>query len=327
MKQLFFAAAYLFFFTLALLHPDSFRVSTIYTCFFDSEVFEPVTLTLGYNDAVAFRIKQAPLFLEGIELEIKQNKTAYAFPNSIAYSLYTGIDPAPARHIIDYSARKLTAALLPNRFSHTIRIPVKSHYTFTSPDNGELLPYEHTQETDPLMLRFSPIMKGLPEEFETAGFTVVIRPLLIAEGGLRINLRYPAGEQKPVMIRLNNEYLNGSNTLQLVPPGTHLVSLSSDDYRHEVRSCIIERGKITELNINLQSIIPLLHIRAPENVTVLLDDQELPSLSRPLPVQAGTHIVTFKAGSYELTRQISLESGKTYNLTMTMDVLFQETGE
>ena len=47
-------------------------------------------------------------------------------------------------------------------------------------------------------------------------------------------------------------------------------------------------------------------------------------LEEPLPVAVGVHTVVFKMGSYELTRQVTVEEGKTYELTMTMDVLLQE---
>ena len=97
------------------------------------------------------------------------------------------------------------------------------------------------------MLRLNPVMKGLPEDFEQASFTVIARPLLIAEGGLTLKLQYPDKEQKPVTVQLNNEYLTQFDTLQLLQPGTYSVSISSDAYRTEMRSCIIERGKITQL--------------------------------------------------------------------------------
>ena len=91
-----------------------------------------------------------------------------------------------------------------------------------------------------------------------------------------------------------------------------------------MRSCIVERGKITQLEVQLKSITPLLHIQGPENVTVFLDNQEIAPSKEPLPVAVGVHTVVFKMGSYELTRQVTVEEGKTYELTMTMDVLLQE---
>jgi len=290
----------------------------------NTEVFDPISLTIGYNDAVSFSVKGDFLFLEGIELEIKQNKTSMNYPNSVAYTLYTDIKPEPSKKHIDYSAKKISTALLPNRFSHIMRIPVKKDYKFKQVKNGEIFPYDGKAADAPFMLRLNPVMKGLPEDFEQASFTVIARPLLIAEGGLKLHLQFPDKEQKPVTVQLNNEYITQLDTLQLLLPGTYSVNISSDAYRTEMRSCIIERGKITQLEVQLKSITPLLHIQAPENVAVFLDNQEIAPSKEPLPVAVGVHTVVFKMGSYELTRQITVEEGKTYELTMTMDVLLQE---
>jgi len=327
MKQLLLVTSYFFFFAVSFFYPDNFRISVLHPCVFTTEVFEPVSLSIGYNDAVSVAFKSDFLFLEGVELEIKQDKSSLDYPNSIAYTIYTEIKPAPSKNAIDYSGRKIGAALLPNRFSHIIRIPLKSNYRFKRIQNGDLLPYEKMIALAPFMLRLNPIMKGLPDDFEKETFTVIIRPLLIAEGGLKIRLHFPEGEQKPVNVRLNNEYLAQFDDLQLLQPGTHSVNVGSDAYRTEMRSCIIERGKITELDIQLKSITPLLRIQAPGNAIVTLDGSEIRPSKELVPLEIGSHIVVFKMGDYELTRQITVEEGKTYELTMTMDVLLQEVAQ
>ena len=327
MKQRLCITLFFLFFAVSFFYPDNFRVSAMHTRVFNTEVFEPISLTIGYNDAVSFTIKNDFLFLEGIELEIKQDKTSMNYPNSIAYTVYTDIKPEPSKNYVDYSAKKINTALLPNRFSHILRIPLKKDYTFKRIKNSELLPYSSSVAVNPIMLRLNPAMKGLPDDFERASFTVIIRPLLIAEGGLQLKLQFPDKEQKPVTVQLNNEYLTHFEDLQLLLPGTYSVSISSDAYRTEMRSCIIERGKITQLDVSLKSITPLLHIQAPENVAVFLDNQELTLSKGQLPVAVGVHTVVFKMGTYELTRQITVEEGKTYEMTMTMDVLLQEVAD
>lgn len=324
MKQFLCITSYFFFFAVSFFYADSFRVSALHTHTFNTEVFDPVAITIGYNDAVSFSINSDCVFLEGIELEIKQDSISMSYPNSIAYTLYTGISPSPSKKYIDYSAKKISTALLPNRFSHILRIPIKKHYTFKQTKNGELLSYNSNVVTEPFMLRLNPVMKGLPDNFEQASFTVIARPLLIAEGGLKLKLQFPEKEQKPVTVQLNNEYLTQPDALQLLLPGTYSVNISSDAYRTEIRSCIIERGKITQLEVQLKSITPLLHIQAPENVAVFLDGQEITLPKTPLPIAVGEHTIVFKMGTYELTRQITVEEGKTYEMTMTMDVLLQE---
>ena len=170
-------------------------------------------------------------------------------------------------------------------------------------------------------------MKGLPDDIERARFTVIARPLLIAKGGLKINLHYPDKEQKPVSVQLNGDYLAQYGELQLRQPGQYSVQINADAYRAETRSCVIERGKITQLDIQLKSITPLLRIQAPENVIVMLDGEEISPANTPIPLASGSHIVVCKLGAYQLTRQIIAEEGKSYLVTFTMDMLIQEITE
>ena len=327
MKQLIATTAFLFCLSLSIFYPDSFRVSRVYPCILDSEVFEPITLQIGYNDAVSFTLNSNTLFLEGIELEIKQGNTSLKYPNAIAYTIYTEISPEPAKKEIDYTAQKISTSLLPNRFSHIIRIPLKAQYSFTQSNTGDLLPYRNQISITPFMLRLNPVMKGLPDDIERARFTVIARPLLIAKGGLKINLHYPDKEQKPVSVQLNGDYLAQYGELQLRQPGQYSVQINADAYRAETRSCVIERGKITQLDIQLKSITPLLRIQAPENVIVMLDGEEISPANTPIPLASGSHIVVCKLGAYQLTRQIIAEEGKSYLVTFTMDMLIQEITE
>ena len=244
-----------------------------------------------------------------------------------AYTIYTEISPEPAKKEIDYTAQKISTSLLPNRFSHIIRIPLKAQYSFTQSNTGDLLPYRNQISITPFMLRLNPVMKGLPDDIERARFTVIARPLLIAKGGLKINLHYPDKEQKPVSVQLNGDYLAQYGELQLRQPGQYSVQINADAYRAETRSCVIERGKITQLDIQLKSITPLLRIQAPENVIVMLDGEEISPANTPIPLASGSHIVVCKLGAYQLTRQIIAEEGKSYLVTFTMDMLIQEITE
>lgn len=327
MKQLLAKTAFLFCLSLSIFYPDSFRVGMMHTHILNSEVFEPITLQMGYNDAVSFTLKSDTLFLEGIELEIKQSAASLKYPNTIAYTIYTEISPEPAKNEIDYTAQKISTALLPNRFSHSIRIPLKEPYNFTRNGNSEIIPYSSSLCLSPFMLRLNPVMKGLPDDIEGARFTVIARPLLIAEGGLKINLQYPDKEQKPVSVQLNGDYLAKYTELQLRQPGQYSLQINSDAYRTETRTCVVERGKTTQLDIQLKSITPLLRIQAPENVMIMLDGEEITLANTPIPLESGSHIIMCKIGTYQLTRQIIVEEGKSYLLTFTMDMLIQEITE
>ena len=128
MKQHILIPVYFFFFAAPFFYPESFRVNTMHSYVFNTEVFTPVSLQMGYHDAASFVIKSDFLFLEGIELEIKQDKISMNYPNAIAYTVYTEIKPDPSKKNIDYSAQKIKSALLPHSFSHIIRLKTASYY-------------------------------------------------------------------------------------------------------------------------------------------------------------------------------------------------------
>ncbi|MGP1595069.1 MAG: hypothetical protein ACTTH8_07475 [Treponema sp.] len=324
MKQRLFFFVFSFIFSLSAFTAETFRVSRMHTCVLDARYLDPVVVTAGYNDAIACSTQFNSIFLEGIELEIKQPKEALDTPNALAYTVYTGITPDASSEKIDYTGTKLISHILPNRSSFIIRIPFKEKHSLAPVPHSLLLPYEEKNAFETFVLRFHPIMKGLPESFEQAPYKVIIRPLLIAEGGLKLHISYPDNEVKPINIQINRTYIPQSADIQLLAPGSYILNITSNNYRSEMRSCIIERGKITSLEIPLKSLTPKIRILVPQHIGVFVNDKEWEYSDNFIPIPSGVHIVVFKMGSYEITRQIIVEEGKSYDLSITMDVNFDE---
>ncbi|MGP1576071.1 MAG: hypothetical protein ACTTH7_01030 [Treponema sp.] len=324
MKQRLFFFTFSFIFSLSPLAAEPFRVNRMHTCVLDARCLDPVVVTAGYNDAVACTTHFNSIFLEGIELEIKQPKEALDAQNALAYTIYTSIAPDASSEKIDYTGNKLVSNVMPNRSSFIIRIPFKEKNTLAAIPNALLLPYEEKNAFETFVLRFNPIISSLPEVCEQASYKVIIRPLLIAEGGLKLNISYPDNEIKPINIQINRTYIPQSADIQLLTPGSYILNVTSNSYRSEIRSCTIERGKITSLDITLKSLTPKLRILVPQHIGVFVNEKEWEYSDDFVPIPSGVHIVVFKIGSYEITRQIIAEEGKSYDLSLTMEVNFDE---
>jgi hypothetical protein len=303
---------------------ESFRVHAITPVTLDSQKPEAQTVELGYDDAIGIIFPQDTTFIKGVEVEIKIPKTFTDYPDSIAYGIYRQIKPVPQTKTIDYQAEQIVFQPLPARLSYVLQIPIQKNHNLKTGPYSTVLKYVHDPK-GPLLFRLQPIMKGLPENIETLVFTVKIKPLLTDEGGFRLNLTYPAAEQKPVSVRIDEVLIDNPAVMHTLAPGSHHLSIVSDDYRNEVRVFTVESGKTTEIAVPMKDTTPRLYIVAPENTIITLDTAPLANLREGKTIEPGDHTLLFKIGDYEVTRQLTAEKGKDYTITMVIDVQVTET--
>lgn len=302
---------------------STFYIRKIQCFMLDTEQFEPIFINLGYTDAVALVFKHTPVFLEGINIEITQTQDHLRFPNTFAYRIYTDVEPFPAVTISDYSGNMRMQGILPNTASYSVQVPLKNKYAQTEDkQHGSESSYYAPPQS--ILFRFYPMLSTIPDKFEHITFKAVIRPVLADVGGLQLNVQFPEKEQKPIKVQINQEDVTDSSGVQFMKPGNYLVTISSDHYRNEVRSCAVEKGKVTELSIPLKSLISQLYIEPIAGVTVFLDGKKVDNVKKPLTVTPESHVITFKIGNNEIMRQIDVKEGKKYYLMMTFDVSLEE---
>lgn len=310
---------YIIFFLLAKpVSAQKFRVSSTQIITIGSETTESQIAEIGYADVLAVFVEKGHLFLQGIEVEIKQKNINIEFPNSTIYAFYSDPNPVPDKNKKRYTATEILQDILPARQSVSFQIPVTEKHSIKQTVYSSLLNYV-IKEDSPIMLRFIPVMKGLPPEVEKGKFTVKIKPVFIDKGGIKFAFEYP-DEPKPISVRLNDSYITDFSSPVIVPSGTHQIEINSNHYKTEIRSYTVEKGKIQNLIISLKSLIPLLTIQAPENINIYLDGKELKNTQFPLKINQGNHIIKFKIGSYEIVRSLKAEEGKSYTVNLMMDV-------
>lgn len=318
-------------FTLTLLSSamaDSFRVRSTHIAAIDASNPDAQVFELGYNDAIGIAFPQNPVFLKGVEVEIKVPQEIIEYRNSMAYGLYDKAEPAPAAGKIDYKATQITLQPLPSRLSFVLQIPlVRDHRLKTGP-YATVLPSVHQPKSGPLLFRLLPVMKGLPDDIENFVFQVKIKPILSDEGGFMLSIGYPDPSGEPagdVSVRIDEKPVDNALELQVLKPGTHHLSIVSDAYRNEVRVFNVEQARVTELMVTMQDTASRLYLIAPENAVILLDGENAGIGREPRVIEPGEHSITFTIGDYEIVKQLTVEKAHDYTVSLVIDVNITES--
>lgn len=304
---------------------DNFRVRSMSVLSIDTQKSEAQTIELGYNDAIGIHFPKNTPFLKGVEIEIKIPQDILVYKNCMAYGLYRQVLPVPSPLTIDYQGEQITLQPLPSRLSYVLQIPLqKSHNLKTGP-YSTVLPYIYDSSKGPLLFRLLPIMKGLPENIETLVFTVKIKPILIDEGAFQLKIDYPQDQAKPLSVRIDEMLITNPESPVMLSPGIHHLSIVSDEFRNEVRMFTIESARITNLTVLMQDTTPHLYLAAPENARIFVDAELVSNSTVGRIMNPGDHTIKFLIGDYELTKQITVEKGKDYTVSMLIDIQVTES--
>jgi len=307
---------------------------------------ESIKTQLGINDALAIVFPSDTEFLKGLEFEITIPQVAAYYQGAIAWSFYDAISPAPNADVIDYSGTKLFLNTFPGSLSYNFKIPFVKDHNFESSPYTTILKQLYSTDTKLVFLRFQLAMKGTSNDLYNAIFTVQVKPILYDEGLLHLKLEYPGKtfdseteKIKPSTSGKNKvgksvvyvdevpltEIINGETIKSLrLATGIHTISIVSDNYRNELRTVTVDQAKTTELTVSMRDIKPLVVISAPSSAKVFIDEKEVILHEDALTILPGEHQIKFVIGDYELVKKIIAENGKTYSVSVSMDVIVCE---
>ncbi|MGN0738857.1 MAG: PEGA domain-containing protein [Treponema sp.] len=320
---LFFAAAFDF----AILNAESFRVKkTVFINLADTGLAESnaetdgassETVFAGINDCICINLPSDLTFIQGIELNIKIPPAITRCPNTIIYSLYDNISPVPSAKTIDYTGQELYTGVYPGLFSLTIQIPlVKGNSIKKTPYADKTLIPEHSRNF--VFLRNQLAMKGIPAEVYSAQFEVSARPILINKG--RLIIKTNSAQLKNMTVTVDDKPVElDKNNSCFLKPGLHNITITADSVRNENRSCMIEVAKDTVLEVNLKSTAPSLSINMPQGTQVFVNSQITEIKNKTLSLAPGEYTLKFILGGYEVVKQITVQEGRSYSITVTLD--------
>lgn len=311
-----------FFFT-SISQAEDFRVHKMNIIELSSP-FEKKTAVLGVNDALCVTLPEDQTFIEGLEVSLKVPDIVLEWRDSVAWSLYSNISPAPAEDKIDYSGTRIEVGTFEGNTLYTVKIPTKSDNSITSDKYSRLVSAVAQNEGRSVFFRLQLAMKGASDSITDSRFEVTAAPIVSDKGLIILDAQSEDGELKSFSVFIDEKQRSLDNGSILIPEGNHTLSIVSDFYRNEVRTVSVERAKSTKVNITLRDIKPVVRLVAPENTQIVFDEREIPPEERTFPTTQGEHTVKFYVGDYEITKTLSLENGKNYNVSINMEAIVTE---
>lgn len=302
---------------------ESFRVRK--TAVVDLDTENPsATATLGINDALAVKFPKDLTFIQGIEIDIKIPQIVAGWRDSMAWTLFDEITPAPDDTRIDYTGTHLMIGTLPSRLSWTVDIPLVPANTLKDTPYVSKLDVMPDISSGYIFLRLQQAMKGTPDEFGDAQFSTSIKLLLTDEGKLLLKLSGPEKILKPYSVFVDEKPFTPLGSGNILSTGVHTVSIVSDFYRNEIRTVRVEQAKTCVLPVVLRGIEPTIQISAPENAAVYFDTEEIKNTGRPFTVIEGEHKIRFVIGDYEVVKTVNAIKGRSYTVSLSIDATITE---
>ncbi len=309
---------------LVSVYSENFRINRLESVVVSAEI-PSLIVNMGYNDALEIVIPDTPLFLQGVELEIKIPQPILSFRNSVGYAVYEQVSPEPEPEIIDYAAERLHLEPLPSKLNFVLQIPFVSEHKLKSSPYATVLPAVFQQDKRPFLFRLLPVMKGLPENIADLIFVVEIKPILTNEGMALLSLSYPDERREALVIRIDETPVEDISEPFMLTEGMHHLSIVSEHYRNEVRVFNVDQARITHLEVALSDIAPTIIVVGPDNATAVLNDDREVAFREAITVAPGENSIRFIVGDYEIKRTIDVQQGKSYTVSLTIDVQIMET--
>ncbi len=311
---------------------ENFRVTKAHTIRFPSVNLEAETVNLGYNDGVALVLPEDLTFIKAVEFEIKTPKNVLQYPGGMAYGIYTNLSGLPDGEIFDFSGDQIVIEILPSKLTFALQIPLRENHGLKSDPYTVVMDQIKPENSGDLFFRLFPVMKGMPEEVENALFQVKIKPVLIDEGGFKLNIKYTDvseqndGGRKDILpsVIIDEVPVLNPDEMQLLMPGSHHLAVSAEKYRTEIRVFTVEQAKITELTVEMKDTAPTVVFAGPDNAEILLDGEKVDNPREVTKIKPGKHTVVFSVGDYKLQKQFTAEEGRDYSVSMTVDAEIME---
>lgn len=321
-KFVFSALAMLYFFSQAVIQAETFRVHELFPLTITDISSEPKAVT-SINDALSIELPEDLTYINGIELHIKIPEDVAAWRDTIAYSLYNGIEPRPQKDKIDYSGERISVNTLPGKLSLVVYIPIANDFTIKESPYHVIISAIPNIKNHFIFFRMQLAMKGVPESFESAQFEISAKPVLRNVGTFTLIALEPNNDNKGFQAFIDGEAVD-ENTV-LLETGEHQLSIHSEYYRDEVRTFRIDQAQTTTLEVVLRSIEPTLRVISPENARVYYDGTLLENTREAFVVIPGEHSIKFVIGDYEVVKNVTVVNGRSYTVNLSVDASVSET--
>lgn len=304
----------------------SFRIAT--TCTLTQKNLQEAQYLLDIDDAFLIKVEEELSLLKGVDIEVSQG-----IAKPLSFFLYSMLQPASEngrRHTV----KELMAEEMNSKKIFVFRCAYDEKVKFSPDATIKMLPCYLNEKTLPLLFKFSQIKDDTNEERKV---NIKIKPILQDIGGIKFNFLYPSApsfyntlqkktetdDNHSLAVRLDDKYIKDFSKPFFTKVGQHKIQVESPLYKSEVITCVVEKGKTEIVEVQLKPMCPLLVIEGANIALVYLDDVliKLPFYSN---VPNGEHTLKIRMDDYEMVRSINLEDGKTYNLSLSLELKMEE---
>ncbi len=284
---------------------------------------EGTTISLRFNEAVGIILPAVPLFIEGIELELRIPRAMQGAESSIAWAIYTSVTPKPGQGY-DYTGTLLASQVLPSRVNMILRIPLLAGHSIRSSSFYTVIPTIVDSARYPVMFKLMQVGKGLTPSMEAAEFKLIVRPILGEQGGIRLAATSETDKSPEVSVFVDDKLTDVNDGLVILKKGLRNLRISATGYKDEVLAVTVEAGKISDVKLTLVPDAPRLTVFAPAGTLVTLNGVPLPPEEWPgMVLEVGDYTITCKIGDYSMSRKFTALRGKIYRVELTVELEFR----
>jgi hypothetical protein len=285
--------------------------------------------SLGYSDGVGILLPEDLSFIEGVEIELRVPPAAQAVKGSFIFFIFKKLSPAPDPKSMSYSGERAVMSVVPARLIQVYQIPIRKNSSLKNSPYATILPTV-APEDFPIMFRLMPAMKGLPDEMENSVFQVRAKPIFVDEGRVKVSFKWAEGldQASPLTVTVDDAELANPREALLLKPGTHSLRVSGQAVRDVFQTFTVAQARTLELAVELQDVTPRLLLEFPEKtrIGIELDGKPLAvkDAREAIALSPGEHSVGFFVGDYSIQRRIQVQRGKTYRVSLLVDVKVEE---
>ena len=281
---------------------------------------------VGIDELLGVDLASDSRFFKGVEVAITIPPEVRRFRDLLALFIYTNVEPAPSKAVSRYTGNQAGFVVLPPTAKAYINIPLTANGIEPSAETITL-PVAIEPSQFPIILAVFPLEKGIPGSIESSEFAISASPILRDEGLLKLTINEGGS---PPTLPFNLSIDDQPEPFPqpdgyILPTGLHHLRITSDYYTEQFQTFGIDQGATTKVNLTLVRPVPKLIFEVPDIASVYLDGHLLnPPPRTPMVVKEGTHVIQFKFGDYSLTKTITVEKGKTYKISLFLDISVQE---
>jgi hypothetical protein len=294
------------------------------------------SFSLHIEELAAVEIIEEPSFIEGFELKLVLPGEFEEYKNSLALYIYRNVTPTPSEDRKTYSGKTVFWNVLPSARNLYYRIPLRPDYSFASAPGTTVIEKPVKPDDFPLIITILPVMKGIPDSLYTSPIQCKVMPLVENRGMLELRVQEQKDDDnnpedlvevdaESITMRLDNRALSYPQPSYILESGIHTIHIESEKYQNKEVSFSLKKGEVKKLNITLKKLVPEVTFEAPENSEAYLDGEKIQLIQgKSMEVSEGDHTILFKLGDYSLSKRFHTERGKSYIISLLLDISIKE---